>query len=175
MTNLLKHLTEVARKLGFSGADANLYQLRDWLREEHNVHVETGSIWDEQTTIVESHFYTVTAPIHIYYVEPHYCGGGKAHSEMLFQGVSKGLELLKQYKEQKHQQVEDDELVVAYLKGYSEKYSGKRKQPLYPTNIEEYAYRQGRQGDYIEEGLTDEDIVTLVRNELKEEEQLKLK
>ena len=175
MTNLPTHLTEVARKLGFSGADVDLYQIRDWLREEHGIHVEVGSIWDEQTNLVESYFYTVTAPIHIYYVEPHYGGGGKAHSEMLFQGVSKGLELLKQYKEQRHLQVENDELVVAYLKGYSEKNSRKRKQPIYPTNIEEYAYLQGKQGDYIEEGLTDEDIVLLVRNELKEEEQLRLK
>lgn len=175
MTNLLTNITEAAQKMGFSGPEDDLYAVRDWLRETHAIHVEVGSIWNEETNFVESYFYTVTAPIHIYHVEQQYCGGGKTFSGMLLQGVTTGLELLNQYNKQKHLQVEDDELVVAYLKGYSEKNSGKRKQPRYPTNIEEYAYRQGKQGDYIEEGLTDEDIVILVRNELKEEEQFRLK
>lgn len=175
MTNLLTNLIKEAQRMGFPGPEDNLYAVRDWLRQSHYIHVEAGSIWDEDTNVVESYFYTVTAPICIYYFEPQYCGGGKTFPDMLFQGVAKGLELLEQYNHQKHLQVEDDELVVAYLKGYSEKNSAGRKQPLYPTNIEEYAYRQGKQGDYIEEGLTDEDIVALVRNELKEEEQLRLK
>lgn len=175
MTNLFTNLTEAAQKLGFTGSKEDLYSIRDWLREIHDIHIEVGSIWDEETNWVESYFYSVTAPIHVYHVEQQYCGGGKTFPEMLLQGVRTGLELLDQYNKQKHLQVEDDELVVAYLKGYSEKNSGKRKQPLYPTNIQEYAYRQGKQGDYIEEGLTDEDIVILVRNEMKEEEQLRLK
>ena len=32
----------------------------------------------------------------------------------------------------------------------------------------------GKQGDYIEEGLTEDDIVYLVRNKLPEEQQLQL-
>lgn len=164
----------LAQKLGYTGAENDIYALRDWLREDHRIHVEVGSVWDEQVNLVEGYFYTVTAPIHIYHVEPEYCGGGKSHSEMLFEGVSKALELLQRYNKQKHLHVEDDDLVVAYLKGYSEKNAKQRKQPPYPTNIEEFAYLQGKQGDYIEEGLTDEDIVVLVRNDLKEEEQYRL-
>ena len=175
MTNLQIDFTEAAQKLGFSGPEDDPYAVRDWLREAHYIHIEVGSIWNEETNFVESYFYTVTAPIHIYHVEQQYFGGGKNFAEMLLKGVTTGLELLNQYNKQKHIQVEDDELVVAYLKGYSEKNSGKRKKPIYPTNIEEYAYRQGKQGDYIEEGLTDEDIVTLVRNEMKKEEQFRLK
>jgi hypothetical protein len=174
MTNDLSDLMAGAQKLGYSGTDKNIYALRDWLRENHRIHVEVGSVWDEQVNLVEGYFYTVTVPIHIYHEEPRYYGGGKSHSEMLFEGVGKALELLQRYNKQKYLQVEDDDLVVAYLKGYSEKNAKQRKQPLYPTNIEEYAYLQGKQGDYIEEGLTDEDIVVLVRNELKEEEQYRL-
>lgn len=175
MTNDYSNLIASARKLGYSSTDKNIYALRDWLRESHRIHVEVGCVWDEKVNLVEGFFYTVTAPIHIYHEEPQYCGGGNSHSEMLFEGANKAVELLQRYNKQKHLQVEDDDLVVAYLKGYSEKNTKKRKQPPYPTNIEEYAYLQGKQGDYIEEGLTDEDIVVLVKNELKEEEQYRLK
>lgn len=175
MTNLTEDLIQIAQKTGYHGPGDTIYQLRDWLREKHNIHVEVGSIWDEQNNLVESYFYSVSAPIHIYHFEPEYCGGGKTYFEMLFQGVTKGLQALMRYNDQKHLQVEDDDLVVAYLKGYSEKNLRIRRQPVYPTNIEEYAYLQGIHGDYIEEGLTDDDIVNLVRNDLKEEEQLRLK
>lgn len=174
MTNDLSKLISSAQRLGYTRDVNNIYAIRDWLRENHQIHVEVGCVWDEQVNLVEGYFYTVTAPIYIYHEEPHYCSGGNSHSAMLFEGVQKALQLLQRYNKQKHLQVEDDDLVVAYLKGYSEKNAKQRKQPPYPTNIEEYAYKQGKQGDYIEEGLTDEDIVVLVRNELKEEEQFRL-
>lgn len=167
-------ILKTARSLGYSDPDNLLYSVRDWLRECHHIHIEVGSIWDERTNVVESYMYTVTAPIYKYHVQPHCSGNGENHTSMLSQGVLKGLEILRDYEMQKHLKVNDDELVVAYLKGYGEK-GKKRSQQLYHTNIEEYAYNLGKQGDYIEEGLTDDDIVDLVRNSLPHEEQLKLK
>lgn len=166
-------MLEAARPLGYSGSDNSLYDLRDWLREGHSIHVEVGAIWDEKNNLVESYFYTVTAPIHQYHIQPQYSGNGDSHQSMLTQGVFEGLKILKNHEDQKHLKVNDDELVVAYLRGYGDK-GKKRKQETYPTSIEEYAYLMGRQGDYIEEGLTDDDIVNLVRNPLPREEQLKL-
>lgn len=159
--------------LGFN-ATKGVYSVRDWLREEHNIHVEVGSIWDESNNQVESYFYTVSSPINIYYSVPVYCSGGSTHSKMLIQGVEKGLTLLKKYQKQKDIQVSDDQLIIAYLKGYGDKNIKTAKCP-YTTNIEEYAYLYGKQGDYIEEGLTDEDILCLVRNKLQDEPQRRLK
>lgn len=167
-------MLKTARSLGYSAPSDNLYDLRDWLRESHSIHVEVGSIWDEKTNRVESYFFTITAPIYQYHIQPQCSGNGHSHASMLRQGVLEGLKILRRYEDQKHLIVGDDELVIAYLKGYSEK--GKvRKQQIYRTSIEEYAYSMGKQGDYIEEGLTDDDIVHLVRNFLPREEQLKLK
>ncbi len=168
------NILETARSLGYSGSDDSLYGLRDWLRESHNIHVEVGSIWDEKTNLVESYFFTITAPIYQYHIQSQCSGNGDNHASMLLQGVIQGMKILHNYENQKHLKVNDDELIVAYLKGYGEK--GKaRKQETYRTSIEEYAYLLGKQGDYIEEGLTDDDIVHLVRNPLPREEQLKLK
>lgn len=167
-------LLETARSLGYTGSVDSLYALRDWLREYHSIHVEVGAIWDEKTNLVESYFYTITAPIYQYHIQPQCSGNGDSHASMLIQGVCEGLKILQNHEDQKHLQVNDDELVVAYLRGYGDK-GKKRKQETYPTSIEEYAYLTGRQGDYIEEGLTDDDIVNLVRNPLPREEQLKLK
>lgn len=173
MTAEHTELTEIAKKVGYHGP-ANIYNIRDWLREVHSIHVEVGSIWDESYNKVESYYYTLTAPIQKYYVQPEHCGNGISHEDMLIQGVLKGLVLLKQYDQQKDTEVTDDELVVAYLKGYRDKDVHGRNQPYYSTHIEEYAYLLGRQGDYIEEGLTDDDIVDLVKNRT-EEDVLRLK
>lgn len=173
MTTENIEITEIARKVGYKGP-ADLYALRDWLREAHSIHVEVGSIWDEAYNRVENYFYSVTAPIQKYYVQPEYYANGSSHQDMLIQGVLKGMVLLKEYNMQKDIEVSDDEVVVAYLKGYSDKGSKRRSQPAYPTNIQEHAYLLGRQGDYIEEGLTDDDIVDLVRN-LSPEDTLRLK
>lgn len=174
MTIEIQKLRNTASKLGFKGLNNGVYPIRDWLREEHNIHVEVGSIWEESNNRVESFFYTISSPIYIYYTEPVYSSGGSTHSEMLVQGVEEGLKLLRKYQEQKNIYVSDDQLVIAYLKGYSDKNMKGAKCP-YNTNIEEYAYLHGKQGDYIEEGLTDDDIVCLVRNKPEDKEQLKLK
>lgn len=167
-------ILKIARSLGYPDSDDNLYGVRDWLRECHHIHVEVGSIWDEKINVVESYMYTITAPVYKFHVQPQCSQNGSSHSSMLSEGVLKGLEILKNFESQKHLKVGDDELVVAYLKGYGDK--GKTRKHLpYRTNIEEYAYNLGRQGDYIEEGLTDDGIVNLVRNPLPHEEQLKLK
>ncbi|MGB7785347.1 MAG: hypothetical protein WBL27_04530 [Salinimicrobium sp.] len=170
----IKELADAARKLGFDGSTSNPYELRDWLREAHQIHVETGCIWDETGNLVESYFYTVTAPIFIYYTQQVYFGGGKAHREMLQQGVQEGLQWLSSYKAQKHLEVNDDQVVIAYLKGYRDKDDLAGEQRKYPSNLENYAYQQGKQGDYIEEGLTEDDIVRVVRNKIPDEEKLRL-
>lgn len=174
MISEFQNLKKIAFDLGYKGSKDSVYSIRDWLREEHSIHVEVGSIWDESNNQVESYFYTISSPINIYYTEPVYCSGSGSHSEMLIQSVGEGLKLLKKYQKQKDIQVSDDEIVIAYLKGYSDKNKKAAKCP-YATNIEEYAYLHGKQGDYIEEGLTDDDIVYLVRNNLQDQEQYRLK
>lgn len=166
-------LINFARRTGFDGPK-EIYSVRDWLRENHNIHVEVGSIWDESNTKVESYFFSVTAPMTIYYIEPVYHSGPSSYRDMLHYGVYEGLKLLNSYNKQRHIKVNDDELVVAYLKGYSDKENQQRVIPLFPTLIEEYAYLQGKQGNYIEEGLTDDDIVNLVRIDASDVEQIKL-
>ena len=170
----IEDLTEAARKLGYDGPKNLLYKLRDWLRNEHQIHVETGCIWDERGNLVESYFYTVTAPLFVYYTQQVYFGGGNSHQEILQLGVQEGLEWLSRYKTQKHLEVSDDQVVIAYLKGYRNKNEPVGEQRKYPSNLENYAYQQGKQGDYIEEGLTEDDIVLMVRNELLDEEKLRL-
>jgi hypothetical protein len=169
-----EELLKAAERLGFKGAENDFYGLRDWLREEHQIHVEVGSIWDEMTNGVESYFFTVTAPIDIYYTEPKYRSDGTTHFNMLLAGIAEGLSWLKNYHKQKHLQVNDDELIIAYLRGYGEKKKSTRSIGSYAANILNYAYKLGLHGDYIEDGLTDEDIVKLVRNEVPEEEQMRL-
>lgn len=163
----------LAENLGFKSSRREPWKIAEWLREEKQIHVEVGSIWDELNNSVESYFYTVTAPINIYYCQPVYCSGGSSYNEMLLQGLKEALNLLKNYRQQKHIKVNDDSLVIAYLKGYGEKGKPGLKSN-YETNIEKYAYQLGKQGDYIEEGLTEDDIVVLVRNQLPEGEQLRL-
>lgn len=166
-------LSELAKKLGCKDSVHNIYSIRDWLREEHQIHIEVGSIWDEKINHVESYFYNITTSVHIYYIEPIYFSSSSSYSEMLFLGVLEGLKILDNYIDQKHLKPEDDDLVVAYLKGYADKNKKTSKTP-YLSNIETYAYLLGKQGDYIEEGLTDDDIVALVRNKPEEKEQYKL-
>lgn len=174
MMGNIEELIKAAKKLGFSGREKQLYDLRDWLREQHQIHVETGCIWDETGNLVESYFYTVTAPVFIYYMDHVYSGGGKTHLEMLQQGVKEGLKWLSRYKAQKYLKVSDDQVVIAYLKGYRDKDGATGELRKYLSNLENYAYLQGKQGDYIEEGLTEDDIVRIVRNELPDEEKLRL-
>ncbi len=173
MENKEKELLKLAKELGYYSRSKNLYDLLDWLREEKQIHVEVGSIWDEFTNTVESYCFTITAPIFTYFFEPVYVSGGRSHQEMLIQGLYKALYILHSYKKQKHIRVSDDQVVIAYLKGYGDKHKATAP-PKYPTNIENYAYLQGRQGDYIEEGLTEDDIVILVRNIKPDEESLRL-
>lgn len=173
MEKEVKELIKIASQLGFSSETPNLYDLADWLREEKNIHVEVGSIWDNLTNHVESYCYTITAPIKTYYFEPIYASGGKSYTEMLFRGLAEAVSILDDFTKQAGISVSDDQVVISYLKGYGDK-DKKVSPPRYKTNIEKYAYLQGRQGDYIEEGLTEEDIVILVRNLDSEEERLKL-
>jgi hypothetical protein len=173
MENKEKELLKLAKVVGYHSRNKNLYDLLDWLREEKQIHLEVGSIWDEFTNTVESYCFTITAPIYIYFFEPIYISGGKSHREMVFQGLFKALEILQNYNKQKDIKVSDDQVVIAYLKGYGDKNKAAAP-PKYPTNIEKYAYLLGRQGDYIEEGLTEDDIVLLVRNIQHDEESLKL-
>ena len=162
-----------ARKLGFCPAKKQLYDLAEWLREEKQIHVEVGSIWDDLNNKVESYCYTVTAPVDLYYTQPIQRSGGKTYKEMLALGIEEGLNILAQFMEQRHIKVSDDEVVIAYLKGY-----GDKEKPgcniSYKSNAEKYAYLMGKQGDYIEEGLTEDDILYLVRNKLPEEQLLQL-
>lgn len=166
-------IIKMAEKLGFRSPKREPCKIAEWLREEKNIHVEVGSIWDELNNEVESYFYTVTAPINIYYIQPIYCSGGTSYQEMLLQGLTEALQLLSAYREQKHIKVNDDMIVIAYLKGYGDKKRASVKN-IYKSNLERHAYLLGRQGDYIEEGLTEDDIVILVRNELPEGKQLRL-
>ena len=170
-----RELLQLAKKLGFNYSKANLYELRDWLREKNNIHVEVGCIWSETGNNVEEYFFSVSAPINVYYTEPVYeSRHNSSHQEMLVLGVAEGLQWLQDYKVQKHLKATDDDLVVAYLKGYGDKYNEANKKPVYHTNVENYAYFKGKQGDYIEEGLTEDDILALVRNDDCQEEHLKL-
>lgn len=162
-----------AQELGFESRSRSLYDLADWLREEKQIHVEIGSIWDELTNIVESYCYTITAPVNIYYFEPVYASGGRTHKEMLLKGLSEALTILHKYNKQKTIEVSDDELIIAYLKGYGDK-DKRSSPPQYRTNVEKYAYLQGRQGDYIAEGLTEDNIAVLVRNVQPDQENLRL-
>lgn len=151
--------------LGYHGSGSCLYEIRDWLREKHRIHVEVGSIWDELNNEVESYFFSISAPVNIYYFEPYFLGGGSSHSEVLKQGVLKGLNLLKEHKQQNSLSVNDDRIVLAYLKGYGDKKEDRSRAAKMSSSIEKYAYQKGRMGDYMEEGFTDDDIVRLVRNE----------
>lgn len=169
-----KMLWQLARRLGFRAGGDQLYSLRDWLRDDHQIHVEVGSIWDELNNKVESYSYTISAPINVYYFEPICCGGGMRHYDTLLEGIYKALLVLEGYNQQKHLKPADDELVVVYLKGYGDKRKPAGKPPVFKTNIENFAYLLGKQGDYIEEGLTDDDIVNLVRNQAPAAEQLRL-
>lgn len=168
-----KELLQFAEKVGYYSESKQLYDLMDWLREEKQIYVEVGGIWNELTNFVESYCYTITAPVNIYYIEPVYASGGRSYEEMLFQGLIEALAILHNHNRQKHLKVSDDEIVVAYLKGYGDK--EKRVQiPKYKTSLEKYAYLQGRQGDYIEEGLTEDDMVLLVRNIEPDKETLRM-
>ena len=170
-----KELYLLAKKLGFSHSGSSLYELRDWLREKHAIHVEVGSIWNESGNKVEEYFFSVSAPINVYYTEPVYQSrAGSSHKEILILGISEGLSWLKNYNTQKHLKVPDDALVVAYLKGYGDKYC-EAKKLSYKTNIEKFAYFKGKQGDYIEEGLTEDDILALIKNDDCQIEPIKLK
>ncbi len=168
-----KELFAVARNLGFSSEAYQLHELAAWLREEMQIHVEVGAIWDELTNCVESYVFTITAPIEIYYTQPIYASGGKTYDEMLFRGLTEAVSILHQYNLQRDVKVPDDEAVIAYLKGYGDK-NKQLPAPKYRTNLEKYAYLQGKQGDYIEEGLTEDDILVLVKNLRPEEIQLRL-
>lgn len=170
----IEELATAAKKLGYRGSADNIYEVRDWLREEHQIHVETGSIWDEAGNLVESYFFTVTAPIFVYYTQQVYNSGGNSHEQMLLQGVQEGLEWLNRYKAQKHLEINDDQVVIAYLKGYRDKDTAVGESRKYTSNLENYAYQQGKQGNYIEEGLTEDDIVRIVRNEIPDEEKMRL-
>ena len=173
MTTSVDQIVKTARGLGYPSPGKNLYDLADWLREEKQIHVEVGSIWDDLTNKVESYCYTVTAPLNIYYTPATQNSGGKNYREMLTKGIAEGLSILSRYNEQKHFKVSDDQVVIAYLKGYGDK-EKKAAHHNYKSNLEKYAYFMGKQGDYIEEGLTEDDIVYLVRNKLPEEQVLKL-
>lgn len=118
---------------------------------------------------MESYSYTVTAPIRIYYTQPIYCSGYSSYRETWLQGLEEVSRMLKKYREQHHKKLGDDLIVIAYLKGYGDKGRTGRKR-TYGSNLENYAYALGKQGDYMEEGLTEDDIVLLARNEQREEE-----
>ena len=164
---------KVAGKLGYKKSGRSLYELADWLREEKQIHVEVGSIWDDLVNRVESYCYTVTAPLNIYYIPAIQRAGGTSFKEMLSEGIAEALGILSIYNDQKHLKVSDDQVVIAYLKGYGDKSKPYAKNN-YSSNLEKYAYLMGKQGDYIEEGLTEDDILYLVRNKLPNEEMLQL-
>lgn len=173
MTNSVDQLIKIARKLGYRSSGKQLYNLADWLREEKQIHVEVGSIWDDLNNLVESYCFTVTAPLNIYYTQPIQSSGGETYKEMLTNGIAEGLTILSLYQEQKHIKVSDDQVVIAYLKGYGDKGKPTAKN-IYRSSLERHAYNMGKQGDYIEEGLTEDDIVYVVRNQLPEEQMLQL-
>ncbi len=140
--------------------------MADWLREEKQIHVEVGSIWDDLNNQVESYCYTVTAPIMYTIVSNLFTQLEESLTEKCMQqGVAEALKLLNRYNEQKHLKVTDDQVVIAYLKGYGDKDIYPATNTIFHSNIEKYAYQQGKQGDYIEEGLTEDDILILVRNQ----------
>ncbi|MDX1602130.1 MAG: hypothetical protein R3209_03610 [Salinimicrobium sediminis] len=162
-----------SRKLGFKKPGSSLYELADWLREEKQIHVEIGSIWDDLVNRVESYYYTVTAPLNVYYTPAIQRAGGASYKEMLAEGIEEALGILAVYNQQKHLKISDDQVVIAYLKGYGDKSKPAAKNN-YTSNLEKYAYLLGKQGDYIEEGLTEDDILYLVKNKLPDEEMLQL-
>ncbi len=162
-----------AKKLGYNKSGSSLYELADWLREEKQIHVEVGAIWDDLVNRVESYCYTVTAPLNIYYIPAIQRAGGTSYKEMLSGGIAEALSILTTYNEQKHLKISDDQVVIAYLKGYGDKSKPAAKNS-YISNLEKYAYLMGKQGDYIEEGLTEDDILYLVKNKLPDEEMLEL-
>jgi len=159
--------------LGYRSSKKNPCIIAEWLREEMQIHVEAGSIWDDLTNTVESYYYTVTAPIRIYYMQPVYCSEFNSCKEALIEGLEEGLKMLRKYNEQQHIKVSDDMVVIAYLKGFGDK-GNTAGRKTYSTNLENYAYTLGQQGDYIEEGLTEYDILFMVRNEQREKEKLRL-
>lgn len=173
MTKSIDELLKIARRLGYRSSGKQLYDLADWLREEKQIHVEVGSIWDDLNNRVESYCFTVTAPLNIYYTPPIQGTGGATFKEMLKCGIAEGLSILKLYQEQKHIKVSNDQVVIAYLKGYGDKGKPMAKNN-YRSSLERHAYNLGKHGDYIEEGLTEDDIVSLVRNQLPEEQMLQL-
>ncbi|NJW53395.1 hypothetical protein [Salinimicrobium oceani] len=162
-------LYKITEKLGFDSSGEDAFVLLEWLREAKEIHLEIGGIWDELHNKVLFYCYTISAPICKYYQAPVTCTGGKSHREMLLTGLDDALKMLKQYEEQRHFIISDDEVIIAYLKGYGDKDFGKTNRN-FKTNLEKYAYALGRAGDYIEEGLSEENIVTLVRNEQEEPE-----
>lgn len=173
MTLNKEKLIKTARKLGYRSSGDQLYDLADWLREDNQIHVEVGSIWDNLNNCVESYCFTVTAPLNIYYTEPIQSSGDGTYKEMLARGIAEGLAILSQYIEQKHLKISDDQVIIAYLKGYGDK--GKpTARNNYRSSLERYAYILGKQGDYIEEGLTEDDILLLVRNQSPEVNLLQL-
>ena len=100
------HIIKLAKSLGYSSTSREPWKVSEWLREAKQIHVEVGSIWDELNNKVESYFYTVTAPINIYYTQPVYCSGGSSYNEMLLQGLEEALNMLKNFRKQKNVQVE---------------------------------------------------------------------
>lgn len=174
MINAEAILFTTARNLGYRSTEKHLFELIDWLREEKQIHVEVGSIWDDLNNKVESYCYTIIVPINIYYRQPINQSGVATYTEALHQGIAEALSLLKNYNEQKSIKVSDDQVIIAYLKGYGDK-GNLVPRTNYKTNLEKYAYLLGRQGDYIEEGLTEDDILNIGRNEGFPEETLQLK
>lgn len=156
---------KLAKSLGYSGS-GDLYELRDWLREKHQIHLEVGSIWDDLNNTVESYFFSISAPVNIYYFTTQYQNDGASHAEMLEKGTIQSLSLLKDHKAQDSSCIDDNKLVLAYLKGYADKEENESRLKEFRNSIERYAYQLGSQGNYMEEGLSDDDITRLVRNEV---------
>lgn len=173
MTTSVDQIFKTAQRLGYRSSGKNLYDLTDWLREEKQIHVEIGSMWDDLVNRVESYYYTVTAPLNVYYTPAIQRAGGASYKEMLAEGIEEALDILAVYNQQKHLKISDDQVVIAYLKGYGDKSKPAAKNN-YTSNLEKYAYLLGKQGDYIEEGLTEDDILYLVKNKLPDEEMLQL-
>ena len=58
-----RDIFQLAKSLGYTGPPPGaLYDLRDWLRDNHQIHVEAGSIWDQHHNVVEAKYYTIAAP-----------------------------------------------------------------------------------------------------------------
>lgn len=92
---------------------------------------------------------------------------------MLTYALCEALFMLQQYELQKHIKVTDDDVVIAYLRSYGNKKNVKNDVE-YKTNIEKYAYLLGKQHNYTEEGVNEEDIVSLVHNDPSERKPLHL-